>query len=129
MINSPDNGSLKNLEDRISKVRDDAGLNEPETTNGGANSGFGMAYRVSIEIVVALAVCTAIGWSLDQLFGWTPWAMLAGLVLGAAAGINNAAKTALKMDAAAMDELTKSRGDKTKEDQAESPSEGDKRGG
>jgi ATP synthase protein I len=139
MKNSPDKGSLKNLEDQISRVRNDAGLNKPEADGEGANSGFGMAYRVSIEIVVALVVCTGIGWGLDQLFGWTPWAMLAGLILGAAAGINNAAKTALKMDASALEELAKRNLDnakpesdevvETKDDQAKISPEGDKRGG
>ncbi len=118
------NGSLRDLEDRISKVRDDAGLSKSEDADEQMASGFGMAYRVSIEVVVALAVCTAIGWGLDQLFGWTPWAMLAGLVLGAAAGINNAAKTAMRMDATALDELARRQGDKTSDDEAEHPPRG-----
>jgi ATP synthase protein I len=139
MKNSPDKGSLKNLEDQISRVRHDAGLNKSEADGEGANSGFGMAYRVSIEIVVALVVCTGIGWGLDQLFGWTPWAMLAGLVFGAAAGINNAAKTAIRMDASALEELAKRNLDDAKatsdetiemtDDQAKTSPEGEKRGG
>ena len=128
MKNSPDKGSLKNLEDQISRARNDAGLSKPEANGEGANSGFGMAYRVSIELVVALVVCTGIGWGLDQLFGWTPWAMLAGLVLGAAAGINNAVKTAMKMDASALEELSKRQSDETVEktkDQASKSPEGE----
>ena len=115
MPDRPDDGSLKNLEDRISKVRSDVGLDEAAEAEAAQASGLGMAYRVSIEIVVALAVCTAIGWGLDQLFGWTPWAMLVGLVVGAAAGINNAARTAMRMDQVAMDRLQKSGSGDTKE--------------
>jgi ATP synthase protein I len=49
--------------------------------------------------VTAIVVCTAIGWSLDYWLGTRPWLMVLFVVLGAAAGINNAVKTALRMDA------------------------------
>ena len=68
-------------------------------------AGLGAAWRISIEIVVALVVCTAIGWALDYWFGTKPWLMLLFLFLGGAAGINNAVRTALRMDARAMEAL------------------------
>ena len=46
-------------------------------------------------------VCTAIGWALDYWFGTKPWLMLIFLFLGGAIGINNAVRTALRIDAQA----------------------------
>ncbi len=68
-------------------------------------AGLGAAWRISIEIVVALVVCTGIGWALDYWFGTKPWLMLLFLFLGGAAGINNAVRTALRMDAQAAEDL------------------------
>ena len=89
---------------RISKARNDAGLEtvaEELNANSAAGSAYGAAWRISIEIVVALVFCTAIGWALDYWFGTKPWLMLIFLFLGGAAGINNAMRTALKIDAQA----------------------------
>ena len=106
MSEKQDPKAFSDLDQRIAKVRDEAGLNKPDRPDDDAPANMmGMAYRVSAEIVVALVICTAIGWGLDTLFGWTPWAMLVGLFLGAAAGINNAAKVAMRMDAMALEEL------------------------
>ena len=52
-------------------------------------SALGLAFRVSVELVSALAVGLAIGWGLDELLGTRPWVMLVFLILGGAAGILN----------------------------------------
>ena len=106
---SSDEPSLDELGGRISKARYEAGLEktaaELEALEKGAGVDLGAAWRISIEIVVALVVCTAIGWALDYWFGTKPWLMLLFLFLGGAAGINNAVRTALRMDARAMEAL------------------------
>ena len=89
---------------RISKARHAAGLEKTaveQDADASAGSALGVAWRISIEIVVALVVCTAIGWALDYWFGTKPWMMLIFLFLGGAAGINNAVRTALRIDAQA----------------------------
>lgn len=101
---SKEEKSLGELGGRISKARNDARLGataELQDANSGAGNALGAAWRISIEIVVALVVCTAIGWALDFWFGTTPWLMLIFLFLGGAAGINNAVRTALRIDAQA----------------------------
>lgn len=123
MSDSKEPKAFSDLKRRIDKVRDQAGLKAPDAEEEEPPGNMmGMAYRVSAEIVVALVVCTAIGWGLDTVFGWTPWAMLVGLFLGAAAGINNAAKVAMRMDAKALDDLA-NKGGKAGEDKttAEEP--------
>ena len=104
--------SLDDLGDRISKIRRDAGLDTPEgtDTDHAVGAGLGAGWRISIEIVTAVVVCTGIGWSMDYWFGTKPWLMLIFLVLGAVAGINNAVRTALRMDAAAAERLKQSAG-------------------
>ena len=100
--------SLDELGVRISKVRRSAGLEQPETPDAdrAMGAGLGAAWRISIEIVVAVVVCTGIGWALDYWFGTTPWLMLLFLFLGGAAGLSNAVRTALRMDAEAARALT-----------------------
>lgn len=104
--------SVDDLGNRISRARRAAGLDEPEGTDAdrAVGAGLGLGWRISIEIVVAAVVCTGIGWSLDYWFGTRPWLMLLFLVLGAAAGINNAVRTAIKMDAETAERLKRGAG-------------------
>ena len=107
--------SLEKLGGRIDEARHAAGL-EPSAaeTDGMAGADMGAAWRISVEIVVALVVCTGIGWALDYWFGTKPWLMLLFLFLGGAAGINNAVRTALRMDAKASEALQKTARTKAK---------------
>ena len=100
MSNPEKSPSLQDLGKRIAKVRQDSGLDrrderrEPPLPAGE----LGLAWRISIEIVVALVLSTGLGWVLDRWFGTTPWLMVVFLFLGAAAGINNAVRTMNRMD-------------------------------
>lgn len=109
MSEPSDPSSLQDLNRRIASLRaerDEGKQKQDRFDDGGATaSGLGMASRIAIEMVVSLVVCTAIGWSLDHLFDSGPWGMLIGLVLGAAAGMNNAVRAALKFDADAQRRL------------------------
>jgi len=66
-------GSPKNLPDRTSA---------------------GLAFRVGVELVSALAVGAGLGWLLDEWLGTRPWLMLVFVLLGAAAGILNVFRVA-----------------------------------
>jgi F0F1-type ATP synthase assembly protein I len=39
-----------------------------------------------------------IGWWLDSIFGWAPWAMIIGAMLGVASGMYLLIKKSLNMD-------------------------------
>jgi ATP synthase protein I len=100
-MSDPDKApSLQDLGNRIAKVRREAGLDERDDGKGEPLPAgeLRLAWRISIEIVVALVLSTGLGWVLDQWFGTTPWLMVVFLFLGAAAGINNAVKTMNRMD-------------------------------
>ena len=55
----------------------------------GNGNALGLALRVGVELVSAVAVGTAIGWGLDYWLGTRPWFMLVFIVIGGAAGIIN----------------------------------------
>ncbi|NQV43830.1 MAG: AtpZ/AtpI family protein [Rhodospirillales bacterium] len=57
----------------------------------------GLAFRVSVELVSALAVGLGIGWLLDEWLDTRPWLMLVFLLIGGAAGILNVYRMAKGM--------------------------------
>lgn len=46
----------------------------------------GIAYAAAISLFAAVAAFLAIGWMLDRWLGTKPWLLVAGIVLGSAAG-------------------------------------------
>ena len=58
-------------------------------------AGLGQAVRIGTELLGALVVGGGLGWLADTyLFASGPWGVVAGLVLGAIAGVRNAYCTA-----------------------------------
>lgn len=68
-----------------------SGLNE---TNA-----FGIATRLTAELVSGLVVGGGAGWLLDRLFGTSPWLLVVFFVFGAGAGIVNVFRAARQMNA------------------------------
>ena len=65
--------------------------------NTKSSSNMGTAFKMSTELVSAVAVGTIIGFILDNWFGTKPWLILIFFFVGVAAGIMNVVKTAKKM--------------------------------
>ena len=61
------------------------------------NSNFGEAFKMSTELVAAVAVGTIIGFILDNWFGTKPWLILIFFFVGVVAGIVNVIKSAKNM--------------------------------
>jgi ATP synthase protein I len=82
---------LQRLDARLRQVRDAAGPGprQPGPGEQSPKSALGLAFRVGVELVSALAVGLGIGWLLDSWLGTRPWLMLAFILLGGAAGILN----------------------------------------
>lgn len=58
-------------------------------------AGLGQAVRIGTELLAALIVGGGVGWATDTyLLGTTPWGLVIGLMLGAAAGVRNAYRMA-----------------------------------
>ena len=60
-------------------------------------SPIGSAFKLSTELVSAVAVGTIIGFILDKTFGTKPWLILIFFFVGVIAGIMNVIKSAKKM--------------------------------
>ena len=60
-------------------------------------SSIGAAFKLSTELVAAVAVGTIIGFIFDQTFGTRPWFILIFFFVGVVAGITNVIRSAKNM--------------------------------
>jgi ATP synthase protein I len=65
--------------------------------NNQNSSSIGAAFKLSTELVSAVAVGTIIGFILDKTFGTKPWLILIFFFVGVIAGIANVIKSAKNM--------------------------------
>lgn len=87
MATEPPPPNLDDLERRLKKAR-------PEPVGVGADAAdrpqaMGLASRVAVELVSALAVGVGLGWLIDYWLGTGPWGMVVMFFVGAAAGMLN----------------------------------------
>ena len=61
------------------------------------NSNIGFAFKMSAELISAVAVGTIIGFILDNWFGTKPWLILIFFFVGVVAGILNVVRSAKNM--------------------------------
>jgi ATP synthase protein I len=91
-------GNRRSLEDLGARIKQARGA--PDGTKRGtvgsalAGPGLGLALRVSVELVASFIVAGGMGLLLDRWLGTGPWLLLVFLLLGAAAGIMSAYRTA-----------------------------------
>ena len=67
------------------------------TSKEPSTSGMGHAFKMSTELVAAVAVGTIIGFILDNWFGSKPWLIIIFFFVGIIAGIMNVIRSAKKM--------------------------------
>ena len=89
MLKEPLKTRLEIAKDKISK-RDLYKDKEPP-------SSIGTAFKLSTELVSAVAVGTIIGFILDKTFGTKPWLILIFFFIGVVAGITNVFRSAKNM--------------------------------
>ena len=65
--------------------------------NNQNSSSIGAAFKLSTELVSAVAVGSIIGFILDKTFGTKPWLIIIFFFIGVVAGIVNVIKSAKKM--------------------------------
>ncbi len=73
------------LKEARGKVQAKGPVDGPETQTPG--SALGLAFRIGVELVSALAIGLGIGWLLDAWLDTRPWLMVVFIFLGGAAGI------------------------------------------
>ena len=84
------------LKTRLKIAKDKLKSNDSEEKNG-QKSSLGVAFKMSTELVSAVAVGTIIGFILDNWFDTKPWLILTFFFVGVVAGIMNVIKSAKKM--------------------------------
>lgn len=72
------------LGDRIERAKKEAAPDQPEPGYGRAYS---VAWRMTLDLVIATAVGFGVGWGLDSLLGVKPLLMIVFGLLGFAAGV------------------------------------------
>lgn len=83
---------LDELDRRIKAARD---ARAPKRgTQGDKFAAANMAWRMTLELVVAGMVGAAMGWGLDELFGTLPLFLIVFILLGFAAGIRTVMRSA-----------------------------------
>jgi ATP synthase protein I len=59
---------------------------QPEKEDQEANRKSGIAYAAALTLFASVIMLCGIGWLMDRWLGTNPWLLVAGIVLGAAAG-------------------------------------------
>jgi ATP synthase protein I len=84
---------LRDLEERLDRARRarERNVGVPPTEGGPSvsRSALGLAFRIGLELVVAVVVGTAIGWGLDRWLGTRPGLTILFFFLGVGAGMVN----------------------------------------
>ena len=66
--------------------------------NKNNSSAFGLAMRITTDLMSGIIIGGIMGWSFDKLFGTEPWLFIIFFVFGVCAGITNVIRTANKMN-------------------------------
>ena len=81
---------LARLGEEIDKARAERVRGQPAVADHSVlQQGLGLGVRIGIELVVAMAVATGLGWAIDRWLGTRPWGMIVLFFLGVAAGMLN----------------------------------------
>tara|TARA_B100000427_G_scaffold7373_1_gene6729 strand:+ start:573 stop:854 length:282 start_codon:yes stop_codon:yes gene_type:complete len=84
------------LKTRLKIAKEKIKIKNRDTKND-PKSNIGVAFKLSTELVSAVAVGTIIGFILDNWFDTKPWLILIFFFVGVVAGIMNVIKSAKKM--------------------------------
>ena len=90
--------ALRELDARLAKAREGEALGADRPGRGPGvelpQTALGIALRVSVELVAAVAVGVAIGWLIDTWLDTTPWGLIVFVFMGGIAGMLNVYKLA-----------------------------------
>ncbi|CAK0776031.1 ATP synthase protein I [Azospirillaceae bacterium] len=89
-------GSLADLETRLAQARERSRVKkgEPGEGNDVLRGAVGAAFRVGVEMVVAVMIGVVSGMALDSWLNSKPWGLMGMFVLGSMVAVNNAYRVA-----------------------------------
>ncbi len=85
---------LKELEQRLEQARRKRGSASGRDGAKAHAATHHLVLRLLADMGVAMAAGVLLGWGIDSYFGTRPWGILAGVLLGLAAGVRNVLHTA-----------------------------------
>lgn len=85
---------LRALGEKLAEARRSPSEASGSGSQSSGLSGFGQAMKVGSEFVAGVIVGFVIGYTIDRLFGTSPWGMIVFLLLGFAAGTLNVMRSA-----------------------------------
>ena len=95
-------GHRRRVEDIDQRLKAARGtVEKPRQSNAMSQRQTGVAYRVLVDMIAGLLLGGFLGYWLDRWLGWTPWALVSGLILGFIGGVNNAWRAIREYSAAA----------------------------
>ena len=89
-----DHQRLRQVEERIREAKGRV----PVRKEGAPPSKFGIAFRLSTELVAAVFVGGLIGWALDSWLGTAPFLLIVMFFLGVATGFRNVVRAANRLN-------------------------------
>jgi len=81
---------LKNLKEKIEKLKEEVKVNEEEPKNSNA---LGIALKMGTEFVAAVFVASFIGFYIDKWLETTPFFIIIFFIIGSVAGILNVVRS------------------------------------
>ena len=87
-----DRRRVDELDARLKAARQQT-AEKPAAGNRAAHRELNIAYRVMVDMIAGLLLGGFFGYWLDRWTGWSPYSMIAMILLGFAAGANNAWRT------------------------------------
>lgn len=114
-MGAPDDRSAK-LDELDRRIRAAREARKPKQGKSGNKfTAAGMAWRMTLELVVGSLVGAAMGWGLDEVFGTLPLFLIVFILLGFAAGIRIVMRSAEEFQKKQADEAAKAAEDAREE--------------
>ena len=86
------------ISEKISEFKKKYNQKTVNENDSAKSSAFGLAMRITTDLMSGVLIGGIMGWSFDKLFGTSPWLLMVFFILGVAAGISNVIRTANKMN-------------------------------
>ena len=83
-----DRRRIDELQAQLKKAR--GTVEKPHESSAVSHRQTAVAYRVLVDMIAGLLVGGFLGYWLGRWLGWAPYALIGGLIVGFAAGVNNA---------------------------------------
>ena len=94
MERDSDKARLEDLDRRLRALRSGPAAEPQRKAGHSASAGAGTGARLVTELLAGVLGGLLIGWFIDRLAGTSPWALIAGLILGTAGAFNTVLREA-----------------------------------